>query len=112
VNEGTITNNDELYRGTALLLNIGYATSGFGINTALRRLENFAFYSDRFAEGNQYNQQIINYVPTLTKQHDYMLSNIYVYNTQPRLVLQPIQQQAGEMGAQVDAFYTIKRGSF
>lgn len=111
VNEGMITNNENLYKGSALLLNLGYAQRGFGINTSFRRLENFAFYSDRFAEGNQYNQQLINYVPALTKQHDYLLSNIYVYNPQTRLLIQDFQQQAGEMGAQVDLFYTFQRGT-
>ncbi|MEX2350721.1 MAG: DUF6029 family protein, partial [Flavobacteriaceae bacterium] len=76
VNEGMVTNDEELYKGSAILVNLGYAQRGFGVNTSLRRLENFGFYADRFAEGNQYNQQLINYTPALTKQHDYLLSNI------------------------------------
>ncbi len=109
VNEGVITNDGELYKGSALLLNLGFAQKGFGINSSLRRLENFSFYADRLAEGNQFNQQVINYIPALTKQHDYLLSNIYVYNPQARLIIQEFQQQAGEMGVQVDAFYTIEK---
>lgn len=112
VNESVITNNEHVYKGSAMLLNLGYAKSGFGINTSFRRLENFAFYADRFAEGNQFNQELINYVPALTKQHDYLLSNIYVYNPQSRLLIQDFQQQAGEMGAQVDIFYTIPKETF
>jgi hypothetical protein len=112
VNEGMITNNEHLYKGSAIMLNMGYAERGFGLNAAFRRLENFAFYSDRFEEGNQFNQQLINYVPALTKQHDYLLSNIYVYNPQARLLLQDFQQQAGELGGQIDIFYTFKKDSF
>jgi hypothetical protein len=109
VNEGVITNNQNLYKGSAVLLNLGYSQRGLGLNAALRRIENFSFYADRLAEGNQFNQELINYVPSLTRQHDYLLSNIYVYNPQSRLVLQDFQQQAGEMGTQIDAFYTFDR---
>ncbi|MDR6300914.1 DUF6029 family protein [Mesonia maritima] len=111
VNEGQITNDANLYKGNALLLTLGYAKSGLGMNATLRRVENFSFYSDRLAEGNQFNQQRINYVPALTKQHDYLLSNIYVYNPQSRLLMLD-QEQAGEMGGQFDIYYTLKKDSF
>jgi hypothetical protein len=42
-----------------------------------------------------------NYVPALTKQHDYLTSNIYVYGAQLK----------GEVGFQTDVFYNIKAGS-
>lgn len=109
VNEGVVTNNQHLYKGSALLLNLGYSQTGLGLNAALRRIENFSFYADRLAEGNQFNQELINYIPSLTRQHDYLLSNIYVYNPQSRLVLQNFQQQAGEMGSQIDLFYTFEK---
>tara|TARA_R110002072_G_scaffold110599_3_gene238431 strand:- start:450 stop:2102 length:1653 start_codon:yes stop_codon:yes gene_type:complete len=109
VNEGIITNNEELYKGSAILLNLGYSQRGLGINAALRRIENFSFYADRFAEGNEFNQELINYVPGLTKQHDYQLTNIYVYNPQARLLITETQTQAGEMGAQIDGFYTFEK---
>lgn len=109
VNEGVVTNNEELYKGSAILLNLGFSQKGLGLNAALRRIENFSFYADRFAEGNQFNQELINYVPSLTKQHDYLLSNIYVYNPQARLIIQDFQQQAGEMGTQLDGFYTFEK---
>ncbi|WP_121665673.1 DUF6029 family protein [Mesonia aquimarina] len=111
VNEGQITNNANVYKGNALLLTLGYAQSGLGINGTVRRMENFSFYSDRLAEGNQFNQQRINFVPALTKQHDYLLSNIYVYNPQSRLLILDFQQQAGEMGGQFDIYYTLEKGT-
>lgn len=108
VHEGRVT-SEQNFDGTALLVNLGYAQRGLGINATFRRLENFSFYSDRYAEGNQYNEQLVNYVPAITKQHDYFLSNIYVYNAQPRLLFTEIEKRAGEVGTQVDMYYTFDR---
>ncbi|HZW78511.1 MAG TPA: DUF6029 family protein [Flavobacteriaceae bacterium] len=110
VADGYIT-SPQKFDGTALLVNLGYAEKGLGINTTFRRLENFSFYADRYAEGNQYNEQLINYVPAITKQHDYLLSNIYVYNAQPRLILDTYEKRAGEVGTQVDVYYSFDRES-
>ncbi|MFK7833048.1 MAG: DUF6029 family protein [Winogradskyella sp.] len=109
-NEGVIASN-KLYDGTALQVNAGYAQKGLGINATFRRLENYSFFSDRLAEGNVFNQQVINFVPGLTKQQDYLLTNIYVYNPQPRLVIESFDQRAGEVGTQFDLFYSFKKGS-
>jgi len=109
-NEGTLVSN-KLYDGTALLVNAGYTQKGLGANATFRRLENFSFYSDRLAEGNTYNQEIINYVPALTKQQDYLLTNIYVYSSQPRLVIESFNQQSGEVGTQMDLFYSFPKKS-
>jgi len=109
-NEGALVSN-KLYDGTAMLVNAGYAQKGLGINGTFRRLENFSFFSDRLAEGNTFNQQVIGYVPGLTKQQDYLLTNIYVYNPQPRLVIESFGQQSGEVGTQFDVFYSLKKGT-
>lgn len=109
-NEGELVSN-KLYDGTALLMNLGYGKKGLGVSTTFRRLENFSFYSDRLAEGNVYNQQVINYVPALTKQQDYLLTNIYVYNSQPRLIIESFDQRSGEVGTQTDIFYTFRKGT-
>ena len=109
-NEGELVSN-KLYDGTALLMNLGYGKKGLGVSSTFRRLENFSFYSDRLAEGNVYNQQVINYVPALTKQQDYLLTNIYVYNAQPRLIIESFDQRSGEVGTQTDIFYTFKKGT-
>ncbi len=110
-NEGQIVSN-KLYDGTAMLVNLGYAKKGLGVSYTFRRLENFSFYSDRLAEGNVYNQQVLNYVPALTKQQDYLLTNIYVYNSQPRLIIESYDQRSGEVGNQIDLYYKIKKGTF
>lgn len=107
-----VVSSPQLFDGTALQVNLGYAQKGLGINSTFRRLENFSFYADRYAEGNVYNEQIVNYVPALTKQHDYLLSNIYVYNAQPRLLFSEAEKKrAGEVGGQVDVFYSFPKES-
>ena len=103
-------NTEKLFDGNALLLELGYAERGFGINGVFRRLENMNFYSDRELDSNIDNQQWVNYLPSLTKQHDYALSNIYIYQAQTRLSFAPYQK-AGEIGSQIDAFYTFKKGT-
>lgn len=110
INEEVVT-TPQLFDGTALQVNLGYAQKGLGINTTFRRLENFTFYADRFAEGNQYNEQVVNYIPAITKQHDYLLSNIYVYNAQPRLLFTENEKRAGEVGTQVDVYYSFDKES-
>lgn len=92
--------------GGAMLLNLGYISSGFGVNATFRRLENMAFFSDRNAAGNDFNMNVVNYLPALTKQHDYLLTNVYVYQAQPNLVI--IDNQSGEIGGQFDLYYNFK----
>src|SRR5690625_5911382 len=93
-----------------MLVNLGWYKRGMGVLASFRRLENFSFYSDRYAEGNTYNQQMINFIPALTKQQDDLLTNIYVYSSQPRLFMSSeAEKRAGEVGTQVDFFYTFDR---
>ena len=101
-----------MYDGTALQIDFGYSKKGLGINTSMRRLENFNFYSDKLAEGNIYNQKTLSFIPSLTKQQDYLLTNIYVYNSQPRLVINNIEKRVGEIGFQNDIFYSFEKESF
>ncbi|WP_430614845.1 DUF6029 family protein [Flavobacterium sp. JP2137] len=96
--------------GSALLMNMGYSQKGFGITANLRRMENFSFYSERALAGNLYNQGVVNYIPALTKQYDFSLQNIYVYQAQPNLTFMPLEKP-GEIGGQVDLFYTFEGGS-
>ncbi|MBW3519932.1 DUF6029 family protein [Flavobacterium sp. NKUCC04_CG] len=96
--------------GSALLMNMGYSQKGFGVTANLRRMENFSFYSERGLAGNLYNQGVVNYIPALTKQYDFSLQNIYVYQAQPNLTFIPLEK-SGEIGGQVDLFYTFEQGS-
>lgn len=98
--------------GSALLLNLGYSKKGFGIDGSFRRLENMSFFSERGAKGNSYNDRIMNFIPSLTKQHHYNLANIYVYQSQPNVILADKDLvKAGEIGGQVDIFYDVKKGT-
>ncbi len=98
--------------GSALLLNMGYASKGFGIDGTFRRLENFSFFSERAAKGNVFNDRILNFIPSLTKQHHFNLANIYVYQSQPNVILgDQTLVKAGEIGGQIDLFYEFPKGS-
>ena len=104
--------NDFIKPGTALLLNLGYSKKGFGIDGTFRRLENMSFFSERLAKGNAYNDRILNFVPSLTKQHHYNLANIYVYQAQPNVFLgDETVLKTGEIGGQWDVFYNLKKGT-
>ncbi len=99
-----------VYSGNAVNVVLGFAKTGFGVSGTLRRLENFNIYSDRERIGNQYNQALLNYTPALTKQFDYSLANIYVYQAQPQLTFFP-QRKSGEIGSQFDINYQFKKGT-
>jgi len=114
VNETTLTD------GNAILLTLGYSQKGLGISSTFRRLENMNFYSEREAAGNIFNEQIMNYLPGLTKQHDYSLTNIYVYQAQSgidfsrgdfRNGIINGSIRDGEIGNQIDIYYKIKKGT-
>lgn len=95
--------------GNALLVNLGYNKGSFGSSVNLRRMENMAFYSDRKFAGNQYNKGVINYIPALTKQYDFSLQNIYVYQAQGGINW--FEKRNGEIGGQYDFYYDFVEGS-
>lgn len=84
--------------GKAFLLNSSFAKDNLGINLTFRGLENMDFRGERDAIGVALP---VNYVPALTKQDDYLTTNIYVYNP----------QTSGEVGGQADIFFTINKTS-
>jgi hypothetical protein len=110
IKQVNVLDPNNTFSGNAFLLNLSYATDRFGIIAGLRRLENFNFYSQRDQIGNIYHNSVLNYIPSLTKQYDYSLANIYVYQAQPRLSFLP-QKKSGEIGSQIDIFYKIKKGT-
>ncbi|WP_055434955.1 DUF6029 family protein [Lacinutrix algicola] len=104
------------FDGNALIFTAGFSKRGLGISNTFRRMENMTFTAERNAKDIsstefQFNMQNLNYLPTLTKQQDYSLANIYIYNTQPGLFLQNFGGQAGEIGNSLDVFYNFKKGS-
>jgi uncharacterized protein DUF6029 len=99
------------FTGNAFLLNLGYSQNSLALDLTFRRLENMSFYSERSASGNLDNELIINYLPSLTKQQNYGLTNIYVYQAQPQLSFFPLQK-AGEIGFQFDIYYNFQKDTF
>jgi hypothetical protein len=96
--------------GNALLINTGFSKKGFGIDATFRRLENMSFFSERSAKGNTFNDRIMNFIPSLTKQQHLNLANIYVYQAQPNVFLEDESKvKAGEIGGQIDVFYDVKK---
>ncbi len=108
-------NNRLVKPGNALLMNTGYSKKGFGIDATFRRLENMSFFSERGAKGNNFNDRLMNYIPSLTKQQHYNLANIYVYQAQPGVFIDgdgdEEKVRAGEIGGQLDLFYDVKKGT-
>lgn len=100
---------DTFLEGNAILVNLGYNKGNFGSSVNLRRMENMTFYSDRKLAGNQYNKGVINYIPALTKQYDFSLQNIYVYQAQGGINW--FEKRNGEMGGQYDFYYDFVEGS-
>ncbi len=104
--------NNFVNPGSALLFNTGFSKKGFGVDATFRRLENMGFYSEREKTGNVFLENNINFTPALTKQHDYLLTNIFVYQAQSQVVFaDPELMEAGEIGGQLDVFYNIKKGT-
>ena len=95
---GSLTTEGNNYaNGNALTSSLTYSKRGFGIVAEIHRVDHMEFRSDRAKE----KQYIINYIPTLTKQHTYTLLALFPSATQTE----------GEFGAQIDVFYKIKKGS-
>ncbi len=80
--------------GKALQVNAGITKGKLGINGIFRSLENMDFRGEREAMGILVP---VNFIPALTRQHDYLTTNIYVYAAQAN----------GETGGQVDVFYNF-----
>jgi len=108
--ENKIVFDNRLFSGQALLVNTGFSIKSFSIDGTFRRLENMSFYLNRKQRQNPFNDQLVNYIPSLTKQQDFSLANIYVYQAQPQLSFSPVGK-SGEIGYQLDVFYRFKPNS-
>ena len=108
---------EKLFDGSALSFTSGYTKKGFGLSYNFRRLENMRWFSEREYSNlvtNPTNQLSVNYLPALNKQHDYTLANIYLYQSQPGLIIDALENpvlRAGEIGQFVDLFYNFKKNS-
>lgn len=91
-------NNFDNTSGKAFLTNFTVAKDNFGGVLTFRALENMDFRSER--ESIQ-SIGLMNFIPAITRQHDYLTTNIYVYNA----------QSMGEIGGQLDLFYNAPKGT-
>jgi len=80
INDPSAVNRQIYKEGQAFFLNASYATKGFSVLAAVKRIDNMNFRSDRNATGNVLQ---INYLPSLTKPHAYALTGYYPYASQP-----------------------------
>ena len=107
----------QIFAGNAISWTAGYSQKGFGVSYNFRRLDNMRLFSERAfgnANNNPTNQLSVNYLPALSKQHDYTLANIYLYQSQPGLFIENYESpliKAGEIGQFVDLFYNFKKGT-
>ncbi|MFI3286147.1 MAG: DUF6029 family protein [Rikenellaceae bacterium] len=93
----------ELKAGNAQLAEVNYSTRGFSASALFRRLENMSTLAYRVEDmsAGALPANTINYVPALSQQQSYMLASFNPY----------AGYASGEIGGQVDLFYTIPRGS-
>ncbi|MCZ2223123.1 MAG: DUF6029 family protein [Chitinophagales bacterium] len=107
---GKVINTDRFFTGNVLQLGATISGKTDSWNITLRKVNNFAMYTDRTETSNQL---ILNYVPALTKQHHFALSNIYVYNARTRFSFSPgnILNSTGEIGGQLEWVKTFQKNS-
>jgi len=99
INDPMNVNNFSYNSGNGIVLNAAYFPDKLGISLNFHRYDNMDFRSDRGQAGKE---TVINFLPTLTKQHTYALASIYPFATQPN----------GEIGMQGELTYTFPRESF
>jgi hypothetical protein len=104
--EGGVDGQLKAKRGNAQLIEMSYNNSGLGIFLTGRRLDHMAVKidPDDTSEAN-----MLNYLPSLTRQYVYSLAMLDPYTTVPGD--ESARGLGGEQGAQLDVFYTFKRGS-
>ncbi len=96
INDPMASNNYIYKTGDAFFTSLNYSKKGLGVSLAAKFIDNFFFRSEASALGNVL---LINYVPSLTKQHTYnLISSLYPYASQPN----------GEIGFQGDITYKVK----
>ncbi len=91
------TANELIYKpGEALLLTASYSMKGLGIFLTGLRTDNFDF---RTLRNSSINNNLINYIPTLTREHAYALPSMYAYSS----------QAVGQIGFQAEVNYKIPK---
>ncbi len=98
---------EDLKRGNAQLLELGYNGRGLGVTLTGRRLE---WMGQKILSNSMSTANLISYVPAMSTQYTYMLTTLHPYNPQIGDV-STAAFNSGEMGGQLDAFYNFRRGT-
>ena len=83
--------------GKAIVNNLTYSQKGLGVTFESHFVDHMEFRSERAKE----KEFIINYIPTLSKQHTYTLLALYPCATQPE----------GEFGFNTNIFYKVPKNT-
>lgn len=89
-------------KGNAQLVELSYNNKGLGVLATFRRLSqmDMKITDSSVSEGNAFN-----YMPSLTRQHSYMLATLRPHAALTGGMLD------GEQGGQIDVFYNFRRGT-
>lgn len=82
-------------KGHGLLAELGYSNNGFSVLGTYRELK---YMSTKLSLDGSGVGNILNYLPTLTRQYTYMLANLNPYQSNGE----------GEKGGQVDVYYSLR----
>lgn len=92
---------DFIYKtGQALYSTVAYSMKGFGVFLSMKWIDYMGYKSSRYEYGNP-SMLDINYLPAISKEHQYSLASMYPYATKPN----------GEFGLQGQVIYTIPKKS-
>jgi len=99
-NDPNATNGQIYKKGTALYSSLAYSTKGLGVFLSTKWIDNMSFKS-KITETGTPPMLDINYLPAISKEHQYSLAALYPYATQPN----------GEFGFQGQIDYKIRKGT-
>lgn len=97
-NDPNATNNYIYKNGQAIYSTLSYSTKGLGIFVSTKWIDNMGFKSKMNESGNPAMLDI-NYLPAISKEHQYSLATMYPYATKPN----------GEAGFKGEVVYTIPK---
>jgi hypothetical protein len=99
INDPSAMNNYIYTNGDGLFTNFSYSRKGLGISLMAKRIDNMSYKSMRSVTINMAD---INYLPSITKEHTYMLASMYPYATQAN----------GEIGISGTVTFKIPKNTF
>lgn len=96
-----IQNENEAHFGRGQLVELGYSGHGWGVSLTGRNISYMDMKISYTRDEELGIGNVLNYIPSLTRQYTYSLANLDPYQVEPK----------GERAGQLDVFYNIRRGS-